>query len=64
MYMIINIYRHGYCVKCHFQHYFSYIVAVSFSDGENRGTIKFVFFASLLSTQHYGERTKTNWLGI
>ena len=27
-------------------------------------TIKLVFVASLLSTQHYGERAKTGWLGI
>ena len=29
MNMIINIYRYGYCVKHHFQHYFNHIVAVS-----------------------------------
>ena len=27
-------------------------------------TIKLVFVASLLSTQHSGERAKTGWLGI
>ena len=27
-------------------------------------TIKLVFVACPLSTQHYGERTKTGWLGI
>ena len=27
-------------------------------------TVKLVFVASLLSTQHYGERAKTGWLGI
>ena len=27
-------------------------------------TIKLVFVASLLSTHHWGERTKTGWLGI
>jgi len=27
-------------------------------------TIKLVFVASLLSTQHQGERAKTGWLGI
>jgi hypothetical protein len=27
-------------------------------------TIKLVFFASPLSTQHYGEGAKTGWLGI
>ena len=27
-------------------------------------TIKLVFVASPLSTQHLGERTKTSWLGI
>ena len=36
LYMIIHIYRHGYCVKCHFQHYFSYIMATSFSGGGSR----------------------------
>jgi hypothetical protein len=28
----------GYCIYCHFQQYFSYIVAVSFIGGENRST--------------------------
>ena len=27
-------------------------------------TITLVFVASLLSTQHYGQRAKTGWLGI
>jgi hypothetical protein len=27
-------------------------------------TMKLVFVASLLSTQHWGERAKTGWLGI
>ena len=36
MNMIIHIYRYGYCVKHHFQHYFSHIVAVSCIGKGNR----------------------------
>jgi hypothetical protein len=32
--------------------------------GKTKDYIKFVFVASPLSTQHYGERAKTGWLGI
>ena len=32
--------------------------------GQTKKTIKLVFVASPLSTQHKGERAKTGWLGI
>ena len=36
MNMIMTIYRNGYCVKHHFQHYFSHIMAISCIGRGNR----------------------------
>ena len=41
----------------------AYIVGSS-SNWVKPKTITLVFVASLLSSQHYGERVKTGWLGI
>ena len=38
VYEYTHIYRYGYYVKRHFQHYFNYIVAVSFVGKGNRRT--------------------------
>ena len=40
------------------------VLSMSAADRVKPNTIKFVFVASLLSMQQYGERAKTGWFGI